>query len=153
MTVLEKKVKKTSKEKRAINPNVFKWTGQRNRAALLIAEGRKKYEEIAIDIGVHYVTFWEWRQHPIFKAEVSRLTLANEKATRDGLLRLAYKAIEDKIGNVADDRSTVLEWSKFIADLLGYMKQKVELEANVNHTGGVVIYIPEDGRDTKDAGN
>ncbi len=131
---VQKKKKKQNKEKRAINPNVFKWTGQRKRAALLIAEGRKKYEEIALDIGVHYVTFWEWRQHPIFQAEVSRLILANEKATREGLLRIAYKAIEEKIDGVAGDRSTVLEWSKFIADLQGFIKQKVEMDANLKHS-------------------
>ena len=151
MTILKKNEAKT--EKRAINPNVFKWTGQRKKAALLISEGTKNYEKITEEVGVHYVTFWEWRQHPIFQAEVSRLILANEKASREGLLRLAYKAIEEKIGRIADDRSTVLEWTKFIADIQGYLKQKMELEANVSHTGGVVIYIPEDGRDTKDAGN
>jgi len=134
MTVLKKK-KKQNKEKRAINPKVFRWTGQRRKAALLISEGTKKYTDIALEVGVHYVTFWEWRQHPIFLAEVSRLTLANEKATREGLLRLAFKAIEEKIGNVADDRSTVLEWSKFIADLQGHVKQKVELDATMNHSG------------------
>jgi len=118
-----------------INPNIFHWTGQRKRAVLLIAEGKTRHAAIAIDVGVHYSTYWDWRQHPIFQAELSRLTLANEKATREGLLRLAFRAIEDKIGNIADDRSTVLEWAKFIADLQGYMKQKVELDANLNHSG------------------
>jgi transposase-like protein len=133
------KKKKQNKEKRAINPNVFLWTGQRKKAALLIAEGTKNYTDIALEIGVHYVTFWEWRQHPIFQAEVSRLTLANEKATREGLLRIAYKAIEEKIGNIADDRSTVLEWTKFIADLQGHTKQRVELDANMKHSANLEV--------------
>lgn len=133
MAVQKKKKSIKHRVRTPTNPNVFNWTGQRKRAALLIAEGTKNYEEIAIDVGVHYTTFWEWRKHPIFQAEVSRLTLANEKATREGLLRLAYKAIEEKIGRVADDRSTVLEWSKFIADLQGFLKQKVELDANMKH--------------------
>lgn len=134
MAVPKKKANKDKKDKHAINPNVFKWTGQRKKAALLISEGTKNYEEIASEIGVHYVTFWDWRRHPIFQAEVSRLILANEKASREGLLRLAYKAIEEKIGNIADDRSTVLEWTKFIADLQGLMKQKIELDANLKHS-------------------
>jgi transposase-like protein len=133
------KKKKQNKEKRAINPNVFLWTGQRKKAALLIAEGTKNYTDIALEIGVHYVTFWEWRQHPIFQAEVSRLILANEKATREGLLRIAYKAIEEKIGNIADDRSTVLEWTKFIADLQGHTKQRVELDANMKHSANLEV--------------
>lgn len=138
------------KDKRAINPNVFNWTGQRTKAALLISEGTKNYNDIASEVGVHFVTLWEWRQHPIFQAEVSRLTLANEKATREGLLRIAYKAIEEKIGSVAEDRSTVLEWSKFISDLQGHTKQKVELEGNLNHSGGVTIYIPDNNRDKQE---
>jgi len=145
--------KKRHRVQAPINPNVFHWTGPRMRAVLLIAEGKTRHEAIALDVGVHYSTYWDWRQHPIFQAELSRLTLANEKATREGLLRLAFRAIEAKIGNVADDRSTVLEWSKFIADLQGHMKQKIELEGNVNHTGEVVIYIPDNGRDKKDDEN
>jgi len=123
--------------KNVTQSNVFLWTAKRKKASLLISEGTKNYEEIAEEVGVHRKTFWEWRQHPIFQAEVSRLTLANEKATREGLLRLAYKAIEKKIGSVADDRSTVLEWTKFIADLQGFMKQKVELDANLKHSNEI----------------
>lgn len=135
------------------NPLVFIWTGQRIKAALLISEGAKNIAEMCEEVGVHDRTLFDWRQHPIFQAEVSRLTLANEKATREGLLRLAYKAIEAKIGSISDDRSTVLEWSKFIADMQGHMKQKIELEGNVNHTGEVVIYIPDNGRDKTDEEN
>lgn len=126
-------VQKKKTIKSATKSNVFVWTGPRKKAALLISEGTKNYEEIAGEVGVHRKTFWEWRQHPIFQAEVSRLTLANEKATKEGLLRLAYKAIEEKMGNIADDRSTVLEWSKFIADLQGHVKKQVGLDANMKH--------------------
>lgn len=126
-------VQKKNKQKPVTNSNVFIWTGQRKKAALLISEGTKNYEDIASEVGVHRKTFWEWRQHPIFQAEVSRLTLANEKATKEGLLRIAYRAIEEKIDSVAGDRSTVLEWSKFIADIQGHTKQKIELDANMKH--------------------
>ena len=119
--------------KNVTNSNVFIWTGPRTKAANLISEVIKNYEEIAEEVGVHRKTFWVWRQHPIFQAEVSRLTLANEKATKEGLVRLAYKAIEEKMGNIADDRSTVLEWSKFIADLQGHVKKQVGLDANMKH--------------------
>ena len=130
-------VQKKKKGKYPHNPLVFQWTGQRKKAALLISEGTKTIDEIWVEVGVHERTLFDWRQHPIFQAEVSRLTLANEKATREGLLRLAYKAIEKKIGSVADDRSTVLEWTKFIADLQGFMKQKVELDANLKHSNEI----------------
>ena len=130
MAVQKKKKKPNSRVRKSPG---FIWTPQRKKAALLISEGTKNYEEIAFEVGVEDRTLRRWRQSEVFLEEVSRLTLANEKATREGLLRLAYKAIEEKIGRVADDRSTVLEWSKFIADLQGFLKQKVELDANMKH--------------------
>lgn len=126
-------VQKKQTPRKVTKGNIFVWTGKRKKAALLISVGTKDYEDIANEVGVHRKTFWEWRQHPIFQAEVSRLILANEKATREGLLRIAYKAIEEKIESMADDRSTVLDWAKFIADIQGHLKQKVELDANMKH--------------------
>jgi hypothetical protein len=128
-----KKKPKPSK-KTPPNPNYFKWTGQRRNAVILIAEGTKNYVEVAEEVRVRRETLWEWRQHPIFQAELNRLTLENEKATREGLLRIAYKAIEKKMGSITDDRSTVLEWSRFIAELQGHTKQKIELDANMKHS-------------------
>lgn len=123
-------VQKKKKVKPPQNPLVFLWTGQRKKAALLLSEGTKTIDDIWQEVGVHERTLFEWRQHPIFQAEVSRLTLANEKATREGLLRLAYKAIEEKIGNLSEDRNTVLDWAEFISGLQGMKTQKHEVNAN-----------------------
>lgn len=112
----------------------FVWTPQRKQAALLISEGTKNYEDIAFEVGVEDRTLRRWRQSEVFTEEVSRLTLANEKATKEGLLRLSYKAIEEKIGNLKDDKNTALDWAKFISDLQGHTKQKIELDANMKHS-------------------
>lgn len=130
--LIKKKKQKLSKTV-PTNPNIFIWSAKRKEAALLISEGTKNYNEIASVVRVRRETLWEWRRHPIFQKEVSRLTLENEKATREGLLRLAFKAIEQKMANIGDDRSTVLEWAKFISELQGHVKQKVELDANLKH--------------------
>jgi hypothetical protein len=63
--------KKKFRVRTPTNPNVFVWTGQRKKAALLIAEGEKNYDEIVGDVGVHRETFYEWRKHPIFQSDVS----------------------------------------------------------------------------------
>jgi hypothetical protein len=138
MAVQKKKKQKKQKtsKKNPTNPNIFNWTGQRKNAALLISEGEKTYQEIAEEVGVHRETFWEWRNHPIFQDEVRRLTLENEKATREGLLRLAYNAVGKKLKYISEDKSTLLDWVKFIADLQGHVKQKVELDANMKHSVG-----------------
>jgi len=125
--------KKKKKEKPPINPKVFNWTPQRRKAALLLSEGTKTYEEVAAAVRVHYTTLWDWRKHPLFLSEVDRLTLENEKATRAGLVRLALKALKDKEAGIKDDKNTALDWAKFIADIQGHVKQKVEMDANLKH--------------------
>ncbi|MCM1987937.1 hypothetical protein [Methanococcoides seepicolus] len=37
-----------------------------------------------------------------------------------------------------------------IADLKGLKKQKVEHSGSVEHTGSVVVYLPDNGRDNED---
>ena len=128
--------KKKPKKKTSENSNkleVFTWTPKRKQAALLLSEGTKTYEEVAEAVRIHISTLWLWRQHDIFLKEVDRLTLENEKATKAGLLRIAIKALEDKKDGIKDDKNTALDWAKFIADIQGHVKQKVELDANMKH--------------------
>ncbi|KKG35395.1 hypothetical protein DU52_15840 [Methanosarcina mazei] len=134
------------KEKKPINPNVFKWTPQRKKAALLLSVGTKTNEEVAAETRIHFTTLYEWKKSPVFLAEVDRLTLENELATRAGLVRFALKAIEKKKDNLREDKNTALDWAKFLSDIQGHTKQKVELEGNLNHSGGVTIYIPDNNR-------
>lgn len=134
--------KKKAKKKPSENPNnieVFKWTPQRKKAALLLSEGTKTYEEVAETVRIHISTLWLWRQYDEFLKEVDRLTLENEKATKAGLLRIAIKALNDKKDNIANDKNTALDWAKFIADIQGHVKQKVELDADMKHSGSMQI--------------
>lgn len=150
MTTIKKKTKK-KRVKPPRNPEVFRWTPQRKKAALLLSIGTKNYEEVAAEVRVHISTLWEWRKNPIFLTEVDRLTLENELATRAGLLRECIKGLDLKRDKIENDKNTHLHYVQAIADLQGLTKQKVELDANMNHTGGgaVTIYIPDNGRDKK----
>jgi hypothetical protein len=121
-----------TKPKTPKEPREFKWTGQRKKAALLLSGGTKKYEEVATEVRVNISTLREWRKLPVFLAEVDRLTLENEKATRAGLVRAALKALDEKKDTTKEDKTTTLEWLKFIADLQGHSKQKIELDANLD---------------------
>lgn len=147
MTVQKKQKKKRIKKPR--NPNVFKWTPQRKKAALLLSLGTKNYEEVAAEVRVHNSTLWEWRKNPIFLKEVDRLTLENELTTRAGLLRECLKGLDLKRGHIEGDKNTHLHYVQAIADLQGISKQKVELSGKMGmeHSGGVVVYIPDNGRD------
>ncbi len=48
----------------------FRWTAERHRAALLIAEDDLSHEAIAETIGVTSRTLRNWKQHPEFAAQV-----------------------------------------------------------------------------------
>lgn len=128
---VRKNKKPKNKDKPPRNPEVFKWTPQRKQAALLLSLGTKNYEEVAAEVRVHYSTLWEWRKNPLFLAEVDRLTLENERATKAGLLRLAFKAIDKKVNSLKDDKNTVLDWAEFVSTLQGIKTQKVEVDANI----------------------
>jgi hypothetical protein len=54
----------------APSPPPFRWTAQRERAALLLAEDDRSDTDIAADLGVSFVTLWRWRQHPDFAGKV-----------------------------------------------------------------------------------
>lgn len=127
-------VRKKKKVKKPRNPEVFKWTPQRKLAALLLSTGTKTNEEVAAEARIHFTTLYEWKKSPIFLAEVDRLTLENERATRAGLVRFAINALTKTEGSIGKDKNTALDWARFIADLQGHVKQKHELDANMKHS-------------------
>ena len=48
----------------------FRWTGQRERAAWMVAEDRLSNEAIAAAVGISRQAIDNWRRHPDFKARV-----------------------------------------------------------------------------------
>lgn len=150
MAVLKKTKPRKTKAKAPPNPNVFNWTPKRKLAAKLLSEGIYNYDEVQERVRIGKTTLWEWRQHPIFLKEVDRLTLENELTTRAGLLRECLKGLRIKERYIEEDKNTHLHYIEEIAELQGLKKQKIELDGNMNHTGGAVtIYIPDNGRDKK----
>jgi hypothetical protein len=52
-------------------PTPFEWTGARERAAALLADGELTDQGIADEVGVNRWTLWSWKRHPDFKARVA----------------------------------------------------------------------------------
>ncbi len=52
----------------------FRWSGARRLAASLLAIDELTDEQIAAEVGVSGRALWYWKAHPVFKAEVGRLT-------------------------------------------------------------------------------
>ncbi len=141
--------KKTKPKKPVKKSKVFTWTPPRKAAALALSTGLKTQREVCKELNITEKTMCEWKKSPAFLEEIDRLTLKNELATRSGLLRECLKGLDLKRDHIETDKNTHLHYVQAIADLQGLTKQKVEFEGNMNHTGEVVIYLPDNGRDKK----
>jgi hypothetical protein len=149
MAVQKPKPRKT-KKKNVNNTQQWNWTTQRTRAAQLLSTGLYTQKEVAEELSLRQETISRWMHHKVFKDMIDELTLKNELTTRAGLLRECLKGLDLKRDHIENDKNTHLHYVQAIADLQGLLKQKVELEGNMNHTGGAVrIYIPDNGRDPK----
>jgi len=139
MAVQKKKKTKKSSEKKLKNFDDFKWTSQRRRAAFLLSVGDKTNEEIATEVKVTVQALWNWRQYPSFLEEVESLTLKNENFTRAGILKHCLTGLKIKEHYIGEDRSTFLDYLKTIAELQGFVKQKIDVKSE--HSGKVELVL------------
>jgi DNA-binding CsgD family transcriptional regulator len=93
--------------------SAFKWTVNREKAALALSEGYTN-EEAAEQAGVTVNTIYVWKREIEFMTEVDRLTHMVGIATRAERLRIAMRVIRQKVkdGEVETNKD-VLEWLKF----------------------------------------
>ena len=149
MAVQKKTKPKKPKKKNVNNTQPWNWTPQRTKAAQLLSTGLYTQKKVALELSLTEETISRWMHHKAFKDMIDELTLKNELATRAGLLRECLKGLDLKRDHIEHDKNTHLHYIEEIAELQGLKKQKLELEGNVNHTGEVVIYLPDNGRDKK----
>ena len=93
----------------------FKWTRNKEVAALALAEGYTE-EETAKRAGVARRTICRWKKDIDFSLEVDRLTLMTGLSQKAARLRIAMKVIRQKIkedGTIRTGRDS-LEWIKYI---------------------------------------
>ncbi len=126
--------KRKLKKPKSAKSVIFTWTPKRKLAAKLLSESTDTYEEIAKRAGINRDTLLGWRKEPIFVEEVKRLTLQHEAFSLAGLLKGCLKGLNIKENYINEDKNTYLDYIKEIADLQGYTKQKVELDANLKHS-------------------
>lgn len=118
-----------------LKPTKWNWTGQRLKAAKMKADGSYTHEAIAKACGVKRDTITSWNQIPEFKEKVTELILLDERATKAGILKRALNTLEKKSLKAEDDKSTELDYLKFISDLTGITSQP---EVIVNNAVAVV---------------
>lgn len=135
------------------NVKKFVWSKKKLDVAKAISEGIDSQDTIAKALDLTPETISRWKQHPEFLEKIDEFTLNHEQATRAGLLRECYKGLDLKREKIEQDKNTHLHYVQEIADLKGLKKQKVEHSGSVEHTGNVVVYLPDNGREKTENGD
>ena len=97
---------------------VWVWTADRYRLAKNIAEGDTyriagRKEHLSEATVKTYM-----REVPEFRAYVDKITLENELASRAGTIRLLLRALPEKIEAARSDKDTMLDYLKFMRELV-----------------------------------
>jgi predicted transcriptional regulator len=93
--------------------SVFEWTEERQRAAMLLADGSTQ-QEVAAETGVTDRTIRNWLNDERFAAEVDRLSLMIGTANRAERLRIANRVIRAKVKEgIPETEKDLLDWLKF----------------------------------------
>jgi transposase len=90
------------------------WTPERYEAVSVLAQGYSQ-QEAAERVGVSSRTIWNWLQNPEFAAEVDRLTLMIDAASRAERMREVYRVLRAKRqedGALRTDKDS-LDWLKY----------------------------------------
>jgi hypothetical protein len=91
----------------------FRWTTSRTRAALALAAGKTR-KEAAEEAEVSERSVYSWLDDPDFAAEVDRLSVMTDVASRAERLRIAKRVVRQF---VKDEKITtekdLLDWLKF----------------------------------------
>lgn len=89
----------------------FRWNKKSVRAARLIADGKKRQEDIAKEVGVNRVTIWRWLDSPAFAAHVDMLVGRYRKAVRMRGLAVVERRVDalnerwNKLHQVIEERA------------------------------------------------
>lgn len=108
----------------------FRWTPKKSAAAVALAQGKAR-QQVAANLGIARMTLWRWATDMEFSAEVDRLTLAVEIATKAHRLRIAMRAVRELRGDdgALETRRDVLDWLKYA---------KSEMDAHEREQAGLM---------------
>lgn len=103
----------------------FPWNNNSRKAAELLADGYNN-RETGEEIGITITSIANYRRHPEFMEKVVSLTLTHEKASIAGLLNLAFRALDVKGKGLSNDKTTQLDFMKFIQGISPGIEEKEE---------------------------
>ena len=109
---------KNSVKKISTKQDDWKLTPIRIKAAQLLAAGNMTNEEVAKNCTIGHNTLYEWLRRPEFLDKVNEYILLDERATKAGILRRALRTLESKSKNSDNDKTTELDYMKFVVELM-----------------------------------
>ena len=114
------------------------WNEQRSQAAIKLASGYT-WQATADEVGVDKRTITNWFQNVEFSAEVDRLSLMVDVASRAERLRITMRAIRQKVkDDGVETAKDVLEWLKFAQSETDGVKLDLSKLASLAEAGAPV---------------
>lgn len=106
----------------------FEWNKKREIAAFSLATGETQ-KEAAEMAGVSEKTIYNWLTNAEFSAEVDRLSLMIDIASKAERLRLARRVVRQKLDQEVLSDKDLLDWLKFAREEVEGIKLDIDLTA------------------------
>ena len=133
----------------------FEMNQLRYEVAADLSLGTLTHAQISNKHKISTSTISRWLTEPVFMAEVDELTIKCANATKAGLLRQLFKGLHIKEMNIADDKTSHLDYIKMIASMVKATDNDsaITIEFNIKEPPNMRIIKPdviEDAHDTDD---
>ena len=124
----------------------FKWTKDKLKVAKLLAEGELSHGEIADIFQKKQQFISRLKENPEFLEKIDEFILADDRATKAGILKAALDAAEIKKKEIKDDKSTYLDYLKVVADIQGHNKKTLAIEGEITNINKEVVVVAGDAK-------
>ncbi len=114
----------------------FEWNKKRELAAFSLATGETN-KEAAEKAGVAERTIYNWLTYPEFSAEVDRLSLMIDIASKAERLRLARRVVKQKLDQEVLSDKDLLDWLKFAREEVEGIRLDIDLTAILSNVASV----------------
>lgn len=104
----------------------FQWTKNKELAAFALAEGQTR-KEAAVTANISESTIYRLLTVPEFSAEVDRLSLMIDIASKAERLRLARRVVRQKLDQEVLSDKDLLDWLKFAREEVEGIRLDIDL--------------------------
>jgi hypothetical protein len=114
----------------------FEWNKKREIAAFSLATGETR-KEASVIAGISEKTIYNWLADPEFSAEVDRLSLMIDIASKAERLRLARRVVRQKLDQEVLSDKDLLDWLKFAREEVEGIRLDIDITAILQNVAPV----------------